>query len=135
VKQGVNIADGILPEQDVWFPSSIELTFCTDWSHCPGPNLVVVQVMCLSACRVSFTARSVYLLSPSVSLWLVVYKWLLYCKLHAILTRLSELEGVRGTYINWWVRCKDWKVWTMEIHEDKQTDITCRTGSAQAGVH
>jgi hypothetical protein len=51
------------------------------------------------------------------------------------LTRLSELQGVRGTYINWWVRCKDWKVWTMNIHEFKQTDNTCRTGSAQAGVH
>jgi len=51
------------------------------------------------------------------------------------LTRLSELQGVRGTYINWWVRCKDWKVWTMNIHKFKQTDNTCRTGSAQAGVH
>ncbi len=51
------------------------------------------------------------------------------------LTRLSELQGVRGTYINWWVRCKDWKVWTMNIHEFKQTDNICRTGSAQAGVH
>jgi hypothetical protein len=50
------------------------------------------------------------------------------------LARLSELKGVRGAYINWWVRCKDWKVWTMNIHEFKQTDNTCRTGSAQAGV-
>ncbi len=51
------------------------------------------------------------------------------------LTRLSELQGVRGKHINWWVWCKDWTVWTMNIHGFKQTDNTCRTGSAQAGVH
>ncbi len=52
----------------------------------------------------------------------------------SITHNLSELQGVRGTYINCWVRCKGWKVWTMNIHEFKQTDNTCRTGSAQAGV-
>jgi hypothetical protein len=30
------------------------------------------------------------------------------------LARLSELHGVRGTYINWWVRCK---VWAIDIHK------------------
>ncbi len=51
------------------------------------------------------------------------------------LIRLSELLGVRGTYINWWVRCKDRKVWTIDIHRFKQTHNTSRTGSVQAGVH
>ncbi len=51
------------------------------------------------------------------------------------LARLSEYLGVRGTYINWWERCKDREVWTIDIHKFNQTHNTCRTGSDQAGVH
>jgi hypothetical protein len=50
-------------------------------------------------------------------------------------TRLTEIHGVPGTYINWWVRCKYRKVWTIDVHESKQTHNTCRTGSVQAAVY
>jgi hypothetical protein len=42
---------------------------------------------------------------------------------------LSELDGVFGTYINWWVRCKGTKAWTIAIQKLKQTNNTCRRGS------
>jgi hypothetical protein len=51
------------------------------------------------------------------------------------LLHLSELYGVFGTYINWWVRCKGSKAWTIANHKLKQTIHTCRTGSVQAAVH
>jgi hypothetical protein len=47
------------------------------------------------------------------------------------MARLSELHGVRGTYINSWVRCKDWKVLTIDTHKFKQKRNTCTTGSVR----
>jgi hypothetical protein len=38
------------------------------------------------------------------------------------LVHLSELHGVFGTYMNWWLQCKDRKSWTTAIH--KLTQIT-----------
>jgi hypothetical protein len=37
------------------------------------------------------------------------------------LVHLSELHGVFGTYMNWWLQCKDRKSWTVAIHKLKQT--------------
>ena len=33
------------------------------------------------------------------------------------LLHLSELHGVAGTFMNWWLRCKDWKTWTSNIQK------------------
>ncbi len=37
------------------------------------------------------------------------------------LVQLSELHGVFGTYMDWWLQCKDRKSWTIAIHKLKQT--------------
>jgi hypothetical protein len=46
-------------------------------------------------------------------------------------TCLSQPHGgyCLRTYINWWVRRKDRKFWTIDIHRFKKTHNTCRTGS------
>jgi hypothetical protein len=51
------------------------------------------------------------------------------------LVQLSELHGVFGTYMNWWLECKDTKSWTKAIHKLKQTNNGCRTGAVRAAVH
>jgi hypothetical protein len=51
------------------------------------------------------------------------------------LVHLSELHGVFGTYMNWWLQCKDRKSCTIAIHKLKQTTNRCRTGAVQAAVH
>jgi hypothetical protein len=56
-------------------------------------------------------------------------------KVREDLLHLSELHGVFGTYINWWVRCKDRKAWTIDIHKLKQTNNTCTMESVQAAIY
>jgi hypothetical protein len=34
---------------------------------------------------------------------------------------LVRIAGVFGTYMNWWLQCKDRKSWTIAIHKLKQT--------------
>ncbi len=51
--------------------------------------------------------------------------------------RLSELHGVFGTYINWWVQCKDWTIYIHKLkqtnkHQHMQTDIS--SGRSAFGV-
>jgi hypothetical protein len=36
---------------------------------------------------------------------------------------LSDLHGVFGTYINWWLLCRDGKAWTIAIHKLKMAEI------------
>jgi hypothetical protein len=33
------------------------------------------------------------------------------------LVRISELHGIFGTYMNWWLVCKDRKAWTNALHK------------------
>ncbi len=51
------------------------------------------------------------------------------------LVQFSKLHGVFGTYMNWWLECKDSKAWKIAIHKLKQTNSTCRTGAVRAAVH
>jgi hypothetical protein len=39
------------------------------------------------------------------------------------LLHLSELHEVFGTYVNWWLWCKDRKAWTIDIHKPKVVEM------------
>ncbi len=68
------------------------------------------------------------LLSPSmificllVAVW--AYWWAVWVEYaHEDLRYLSELHGVFGTYINWWLSCK---VWTIGIHKLRVVEKHC----------
>jgi hypothetical protein len=51
------------------------------------------------------------------------------------LVQLSELHGLFGRYMKWWLECTDTKSWTIPIHKLKQSNNRCRTGAVRAAVH